>query len=63
MNCYIIVGKKDKKLKCLGDLDLMGCEAAISYSFNDLQELLNDNKIKGCKVIEVPVTELYDYVD
>lgn len=62
MNCYIIIGKKDKKLKTLNDIDLIGLEALISYDFDLLDGILRDNDVKGCKVIEVSVSELINYI-
>lgn len=62
MNCYIIVGKKNKKLKSLDDLGLIGLEALISYDYELLEGILSDNEIENCKVIEVSIDELGNYV-
>lgn len=62
MNCYIIVGKKNKKLKSLDDLGLIGLEALISYDYELLEEILSDNEIENCKVIEVSISELTNYL-
>lgn len=62
MNCYIIIGKKDKKLKSLDDLGLIGLEALISYDYELLEGILSDNEIENCKVIEVSIDELGNYV-
>lgn len=63
MNCYIVIGKKDKMLKTFDDIGLVGLEALISYDFDLLDGILRDNNVKGCKVIEVSPRELINYMD